>query len=728
MAGRSPSALRPPALVGERLASLERENLKLRRINDALMNRVERSTDLQGNAFSLFERAIALEEKVRARTADLEFALGELAAGNAATRQAKEAAEHAERRLSDAIESINEGFALFDADDRLVLCNQTYLSFWPRVADRIVPGVKFSDIVRMIREDGTTIGSLLTPDRWMSERINRHRVADSSHVQALADGRYIQINELRTTDGGIVGVYTDITDVKVEDARDRARELAQRASELQATLDAIPEGVCLFDESRRPLAWNGALVTMLALNGESLAEFSVHGELVAAARVVAPDIDLGWRDPTAGPASAEGVLADGRMVEIRRGPLPGGGMILSLADITERRQVAEALRQANDELERRVIERTVAMEEAKTAAEQANSSKTRFLAAASHDLLQPLNAARLFVSALEERALQGDVRTLVSQTGSALNSVEELLESLLEISKLDAGGTRPEISRVRLADLFRALGTEAAPIAAERGVRLEVADTPLAVRSDSRLLRRIIQNLLSNALRYTDEGGVYLTAERRGDEVWIEVRDTGHGIDPRHHAAIFEEFRRFDASNSHGMGLGLAIVQRAALVLGHCVSVDSEPGSGSRFTIRAPFAESREIPAPAPARSRRAIRARRVLVIDNEPTILDGMRALLGGWGCEVDVALSGTEALKRLAESTTAPDVLIADYHLGDEFGDAVVTRLRETLGAEIPAMIITADRSPELREALEAAGLHQLNKPIRPAQLRALLSRLEV
>lgn len=725
-----------------RVAALETQVAKLTRINASLMGRVERSTDLQGNAFSVFETAISLESKVRDRTADLERALSDLAATNAALAHARDAADSARSRLGDAIETINEGFAIFDADDRLLLCNQTYRSLWPAIADEIVPGVSFDEIAGRIGATGSSLGAMIAPDRWISERVAQHQVAGGGHVIALADGRWIQVNERRTSEGGIVGVYTDITDLKADEARQRAREAAERAVVLQSTLDAMPQGVCVFDRGGALLAWNGPLLALLQLNpARARAQIADHQALVERCKLILPRTDaintLGWIDEHAEAREVSQIrrLANGRSLEVRRLAMPGGGMVIGFDDVTDRLRAAEALERRVDErtaeLQREVSERVAAetaMREAKTAAEQANLSKTRFLAAASHDLLQPLNAARLFVSALGTRRLAPPNRILVDQTASALDSIEQLLEALLEISKLDAGAITPEIVDVPLDDLFAALRAEYAHAAAERGLSLVVPSTGIWVRSDARLLRRILQNFLSNALRYTMTGEVRMTARCVGGEVSIAISDTGPGIDPRHHAEIFEEFRRLDGRNGPGIGLGLAIVQRAGRMLSHPILLDSAPGAGSTFTVAAPLAavgvQSRR---PVTVTSSRGIGARAVLVLDNEQTILDGMRAVLEGWGCRVVTALDEDAARAAPPSDIAAIDVILADYHLEDGVtGDTAVARLRAHLGRPVPAVIITADRMPTLRDALIAQGLHVLQKPVKPAQLRALLAQL--
>lgn len=721
-----------------RVAELERRIAKLERINAALMDRVERSTDLQGTAFSAFETAIALEAKVRERTADLERALDELAASNAALAHARDAADAARRRLGDAIEALDEGFAIFDADDRLVLFNRTYLSLWPQIADRIVPGISFEEIVDAVGASQATLGALIAPDRWVSERVSQHQIAASGQVIALADGRWIQINEQRTSDGGVVGVYTDITDIKAEDARQRARELAERAVVLQGTLDAMPQGVCVFAPDRTLLAWNDPLLRLLDLPSvQARARIADHAALVDWCRERLPRADaadtLGWIDEADAAVEIVAVrrLAGGRSLEIRRLAMPDGGMVMGFDDVTERLRTADAL-------ERRVAERTRALElevreretaeqamrSAKIAAEQANLSKTRFLAAASHDLLQPLNAARLFVSALSTRRLAEPNRKLVGQAASALDSVEGLLEALLEISKLDAGAITPELGDIALGELFETLRAEFQPIAAERGLSVSAAPTELWVHSDRRLLRRVLQNFLSNALRYTEQGGATMSARVIGRTVSIAVADTGPGIDPAHHGEVFEEFRRLDTGKSQGMGLGLAIVQRASRMLEHPIRLDSALGEGATFSIEAPLAAAGLRSFALPAAAQRGVGVASVLVLDNEAAILDGMRAMLGGWGVRVRTAATLEEARALVRRARTPPDVILADYHLAAGFGDAAVAVLRADLGVEVPAVIITADRMPDLRDRLVASGLHVLPKPVKPAQLRALLA----
>lgn len=730
-------------LPSDALEKLRQENRKLRKINAALIDRVERSSDMAGNAFSMFETAISLEAMVRERTMQLEDALARLANANVDLAAAHATADAARMRLRDAIDSINEGFVLFDAEDRLVLYNEAYLSFWPELADHVREGMSFDEIARLAAAHHRPVGL----DRWVSDRLARHSVAQGGHVQALGDGRWVQINELRTSEGGIVGIYTDITEVKAEDARDRARELAQRNIVLQATLDNLSEGVCLFDAEGRVAAWNEALQRLLELPEDWAQDRGSHGALVGWCRERLGMVDEGCLDWGGERARSQLVQAGERRFEVRSNAMERGGQVIGFTDVTDMLRAQAALRETAETLERRVVERTSELEaevaerreieaqlmDAKTAAEKANLSKTSFLAAASHDLLQPLNAARLFVAALGDRRLALPTRALVNQTSTALDSVEDLLEALLEISRLDAGAIQPEISDFRVDRLLDTLRTEFAPMARSSGLTLTVetlsaVEGPVWVRSDIRLLRRILQNFLSNALRYTQRGSVRVTCAPGPGAIRLSVTDSGPGIPLDKQQLIFEEFRRLDTPGSRGVGgkgLGLAIVRRASDMLRHEVTLESVPGQGATFSITVPPGEAvvEEGETGGSPRSDRSMRGLSVLVVDNERAIQTGMSTLLGGWGCAVTTAGGFDEAVAPFAQDE-APDLILVDYHLNDgETGDQVIDRLHQYFGRAVPSVMISADRGEELKAKLDARGIPLLNKPVKPAQLRALL-----
>lgn len=423
-----------------------------------------------------------------------------------------------------------------------------------------------------------------------------------------------------------------------------------------------------------------------------------------------------------------------------------------VADITERKLAQQRLQQLNDELEQRVAARTDelleanrnlqqqiaerkqiarALRDARDAAETANRSKDKYLAAASHDLLQPLNAARLLISTLRERPLPDAEKVLVERTHQALEGAEDLLTDLLDISRLDQAAVKPDVALYRLDELFGPLVSEFRTVADAAGLKLRARIGDYAISTDLRLMTRILRNFLSNACRYTDEGGILLGARRRGDHLRLEVWDTGRGIAADRLQAIFLEFNQLDvgrAADRKGVGLGLAIVERIAKILGYRVGVRSWPGRGSMFSIDVPIGEAMPLPihqAVPQFGAGNPLPGRRLLVLDNEVSILESMGALLGQWGCEVVTATDEVGAL--LALQGRAPELILADFHLDHGVvGCEVVRHLCEHFGAAIPAVIITADRSDQCRRSLNKLGAPLLNKPVKPGKLRAVLSQL--
>ena len=432
--------------------------------------------------------------------------------------------------------------------------------------------------------------------------------------------------------------------------------------------------------------------------------------------------------------------ADGRVIETRGDPLPGGGYLTTFTDVTAYKHAEQALIEANETLEQRVEQRThelsealLAQEQAKRLAEAANLSKTRFLAAASHDLLQPLNAARLFTSALRQQPnLDGESGRLAERIDTAFKAAEELLDALLEASRLDAGKYHAEIGVVPVADVVESLRHQFGVQASARSIRLRFADTRAWVRTDPQLLRRILQNFLANALRYTRSGSVLLGVRREGDDAWrIEVRDSGPGISPEQQHAIFDEFHRGTQASpwgEKGLGLGLAICERMARLLGHRLGLVSQPGRGSVFSIsvaRAAPQPQNARAAATPARTVGLADGLHVLCIDNDAAILDGMATLLGQWGVGVDRASGIGDALAAVAKRR--PDLILADYHLdGGENGLDALALARAACEPPPPGALLTADHSTELLAQARRIGYVVLHKPIRPAALRALIAQL--
>jgi Na+/proline symporter/CheY-like chemotaxis protein len=520
--------------------------------------------------------------------------------------------------------------------------------------------------------------------------------------------------------------------------------------QLQHALDHARQGITVFDSNLALTAWNREFADLFDLPPAMLH----HG--VGLDEIVRFNAARG----AYGPGDSEDFVAERvaallyddqpsrlrlfsthRVIEVRSARLPDGGIVTTYTDVTQTVQTEEALEAANELLEIRVDERTAELRRlndelarAKTVAEEANLSKTRFLAAASHDILQPLNAARLYASSLSEGASQigrEERADLARNVDVSLEAVEEILGALLDISRLDAGAMKAEISDVPVADLMRMLEVEFAPIAKSKGLDLRFVPTKLAVRTDRRLMRRLLQNLVSNAVKYTLKGRVLVGCRRTPGAVRIEVWDTGLGIPADRQRAVFEEFQRLDqgARVARGLGLGLSIVERLGRVLGQPIGLNSRPGKGSVFFVTAPIGtptpESRDDNgAPLVAAASEPLHGLKVLAIDNEPRVLEGMRSLMSRWGCAVVTAHGLAEAREAL-EAFGAPDVVIADYHLDQGDGVEAIRALRADIGRDVPAILATADRSLEVREDAARADVIILNKPLKPAPLRAQLTR---
>jgi CheY-like chemotaxis protein len=369
--------------------------------------------------------------------------------------------------------------------------------------------------------------------------------------------------------------------------------------------------------------------------------------------------------------------------------------------------------------------------QAQMLAEEANLGKTRFLAAAGHDILQPLNAARLYCASLIEKAGRGESGEAAANIESSLESVETILGAVLDISRLDAGAMKPAATAFRLDELLRQIGTDFQPMAAEKNLELVIVPSSLTVETDRNLLRRLIQNLVSNAIKYTRSGRVLVGVRRRGELAELQVIDTGIGIPADKLNTVFREFTRLDEGvrEAQGLGLGLSIVDRIARVLRLEIQIDSSRGKGTRFSVILPVTQAvepvvaAETRSPLPATG--ALNGLTVICIDNDARILEGMRLLLEGWGCNVSI-YSGSEAFSRGRPAGEAPDMVLADYHLDGETGLDVIRKLRALYGNDMPAVLLTADRSNEVRAAADLIDVPVINKPVKPAALRSMMTRV--
>jgi Na+/proline symporter/CheY-like chemotaxis protein/anti-sigma regulatory factor (Ser/Thr protein kinase) len=528
---------------------------------------------------------------------------------------------------------------------------------------------------------------------------------------------------------------------------DASEALQYNRDLLQSALDQVRHGLSVFDKDLHLVCWNRQFRELLALPPD-IGRVGVPLERIL--RTCAERGDFGG-----GPADL--LVADrlvklsvkretfqerfthGRIIEIRTASMPQGGFVMTYSDITERVAAADALARANETLERRVAERTAelthvnsALGIAKAKADEANVDKTRFLAAASHDILQPLNAARLYASSLVELQRSGIEGQIARNVDSSLAAVEEILSTLLDLSRLDAGHYTPEVKSISMEDVLQSLAVEFGPLARERGLELRVLPSTLWVHSDRRLLRRVLQNLVSNALKYTRSGGVVVGCRRRHGRVIIQVSDTGPGIPLAKQDVIFKEFHRLEetAATVRGLGLGLSIVERITRVLEVPITLQSVPGQGSTFTVALERGEpgTKAVPVEAAPVFRSHLSGSLVLCVDNERSVLAGMEMLLGGWGCSVLLAESVAQAVE-LARAAGEPlHAILADYHLDEGTGLDAIAAVRTALGAEIPAIVITADYTAEVQRAVRQVGAGYLKKPVKAAALRAMLTQISI
>ena len=515
---------------------------------------------------------------------------------------------------------------------------------------------------------------------------------------------------------------------------------------LRASLEHLPQGISVVDQDLNVIAWNHRYEEIfdyppgLLRRGVPVRALMEHnagrglmgpGEAGVLIERRLEQLNRNTR------YSSERLLPDGTVLEIRGNAVPDVGYVTSFSDVTSYKHTEQALRTLTESLERYVEERTRDLQLAKADAEQANRSKTRFVAAAVHDLMQPLNAARLFASAAKSRLRAPDEFELIEGIERALDAEDSILGSLLDISRLESGTFEVRERPFELGPLLDTLAREFGMLAQARGIGFRFVGCAAMVRSDQALLRRLLQNFLSNALRYTERGRILFGCRRAGPDLRIEVWDTGPGIAPEHQQRIFVEFERLDIqrdSDERRAGLGLAIVERIGRRLGHPIELRSWVGKGSVFSVRVPRAASVVAPprpaqpadaADAPGDADSLLGGRRIWCVDDDRGVLDATRALLCGWGCDVVVAASAREALDRAA-GAPVPDLLLLDYRLQDGNGPEVVPELHRRWGGAVAVIVVSGERDPAVREAILARGWGFLAKPVRPAQLRALMTQV--
>ncbi|WP_166257539.1 hybrid sensor histidine kinase/response regulator [Marinobacter salicampi] len=849
----------------QRIAELEGENSRLRRIRDALITRVESSTSHKPEPYSAFEHSVILAEQVRERTEALNVAMDDLKASNKALSRARVEAETTRQRLSDAIESIADGFVLFDHQHRLIQANSRFRSYWRGAGVDILPGTSVAEVKTLAMTSGLIVEEHTDPD-------------SEGTVYLLSNQRWVQMTERSTREGGLVVLYSDITDVKNSEMARREEALAEKSRLLQATVDNLSQGVVLVNRAGYPEVWNHRFLSLIGLAAHQVSGLIPFDDLMASSEVplLTPATRVQGGDRALDEVHRR---VDGTVIEIKTHLMPDGGFVntytditeryryaetlkeserwirvvtdhvpaliayvgadlsvqfcnkvyeawystdrapllgrtlaqihseelyqrllphvrealsgqsvtfefeesnsrgeqrymlrsyvpnldsygvvvgffVMIRDITDRRRTALALQQAYDNLERRVKERTSALtglnnqlrqeineraavesrlRDAKLEAERANLSKTKFLAAVSHDLLQPLNAARLFTSALLEHSFGPRAEGLVRSVSTSLDDVENLLGTLVDISKLDAGVIKPDVTAFDLRDLLNNIAREFRQMATAEGLELAFVPSSAVVRSDSQLLARILRNFLTNAIRYTGSGRILLGCRRRGDALLLQVWDTGPGIPGDKLTEIFQEFKRIRPAGSppdKGLGLGLAIVDKIARMLEHRVTVSSEEGRGSVFSVEVPLGklEPRKPQAERMLQgSTGDLEGALVWVVDNDLAICQGMATLLEGWGCQVLTAVSLEDLSAKVDLTGADVDVILADYHLdNDENGVDVVTEVNRLRTTPVPVLMITANYSNDLKQHIRNRGYLLMNKPVKPLKLRSAMNHL--
>ena len=825
---------------------LKRDNAKLLKINNALMQRVEEGGN-QSAPYATFEHSVHLSEQVREKTQILNETLSQLERSNRQLNTFKQ-------RFTDAIESISEAFVLLDCDGRVILQNSNF--------DAFLDSSKLPT---------NTVFNLKALTKQSHQKQVNHEKFLLKPVYQLPDGRWFQLNERPTVEGGRVLLYTDISALKEAETARYEQAMAQKSLQLQSLVDNLSQGVVLFSREKKVEVWNSRFVQLSQLSDQQLCsnpylstlktlteldlcahlqlgsdsfvqtlsdktvlQVNIHqlrdgkiintytditeryryaqsiqenerrlrlitdnvpamiayigadlkfeftnqvyidwyGSSTRGLDISALDESLNFKQikPFVKRAlNGESVSFESREVNhvgelsyLLKSYVPNHdsngnvlGFFVLIRDITERRINALALQKAHDELEVRVVERTAQLQklnqqlrnevderrQAQTdlqmairEAELANFSKTKFLAAVSHDLLQPLNAAQLFTGSVLEHALDEGVSALVRSVTSSLNDLENLICTLVDISKLDAGVVSADKSNFMLSDLLGNLANEYQQQSDFYHVRLRYVACHHLVYSDSVLLARILRNFLSNAFRYTNKGKVLLGCRRRGNNLSIEVWDNGAGIEQTQQMEIFKEFKRLKSSQSaysNGLGLGLAIVDKISKVLEHPIKVSSTIGKGSLFAVQIPLANSDcflELEGTQTLLLKNTELAhRKIWLVDNDINICAAMRALLESWGCSIITAVSLSDLEKQVDIAEQHADILIVDYHLDDGVNGLHVAQkinhLRETA---LPVLMITANYNKSLKKEIKEQGLLLLNKPVKAMKLKTSMLHL--
>lgn len=562
-------------------------------------------------------------------------------------------------------------------------------------------------------------------------------------VSAVTEGRQLELED-------VVTLFDDTT---------QAIQFSRKI--LFSTLEHLSQGVSVVDSELKLVAWNKAYLEL----------FDYPEGMIRIGRPVAEMVRFNAERGLFGSGVAEEqvnkriahmqkgtthvfqrVRPDGSVIEMRGNPIPGGGFVTSFTDITEHVRAVQQLAEAKQHLEQRVQERTQRISEmnqelmqevhrrsqteqellqAKAEAEAANASKTRFLALASHDILQPLNAARLFTAALQNDQLDEKQQRVVNQLDNSLKATEELIATLLDIARLDDGRLMPKKQTVAISMLLQPLVDEFSLLAQQKNVEIRSRFADWQVESDSTYLRRIIQNILSNAVKYTKQGKVLVSCRRRGGQLLVQVWDTGPGVAEQELTRIFDDFYRVDSSarGQQGVGLGLGVVQRMARLLGHQLEVRSVVGKGTVFNLWLPLSLQRRelLSVPSAPLVGATLPKWTVYCVDDDQSNLAALQLLLEQWKLGQVQSYVHAEQLLAQAATLTKPDLLILDYQLGQDWTGLRLYRQLQSIWGEVPGILVSAAPEPDLAARAKEVGLLFLAKPIKPAALRAGINHLK-
>ncbi|WP_371194176.1 PAS-domain containing protein [Glaciecola sp. SC05] len=555
-------------------------------------------------------------------------------------------------------------------------------------------------------------------------------------------------------DSVVRGKKLDITEV-VNFFDETTQAMQFNMSALLTSLENIDQGISVVDKNLNLVAWNKRYIDL----------FSYPDDLVRVGASVEPLIRHNVLRGDCGPGEIEIQVQrrlehlrngtphrftrqrdDGHVIEMVGNPLPGGGFVTSFHDITGHVEIQQALKESNIDLAARVAKRTEEVHSinaelrleierrnqletklirARKEAEDANASKTRFLALASHDVLQPLNAAKLYLTVLEEADIAEDLKTTIRKLNDSVVSSENLISTILDISRLDQGELKPFIETLNVREMITPIINEMSMKAKEKGLVFRSRIQDCHISADKTYLYRIVQNLASNAVKYTPSGKVLLSVRVIRERVRIELRDTGIGIPEIQQAAVFSDFYRVENSQEQGIGLGLGVVKRLTQQLSCQVRVRSEEGKGSCFSVEFAQVPPPEAPKIIKNPTQSIFSKLKILCIDDQSENLDAMQTLLSKWGIDVRTAQSYEKAMD-IAQSFK-PHILLVDYQLGrGPDGLEIIDLIRQKLNTILPACLVTAQRGDELMKACNDDGVNYLSKPLKPAKLRTLIQSM--